>query len=114
MILPSKDKLALYGEWLERIDRLKTIERSELKALNGTLNLGSFAIEGARLQLRPSYRAASARYATSLSLTRDMIPLSNHLKARFRWTRQAFKVTGGAALVENYSWYGAESPQTLA
>ena len=43
-----------------------------------------------------------------------MIPLSNHLKARFLCTRQAFKVTGGAALVENYSWYGAESPQALA
>ena len=47
-------------------------------------------------------------------LRRDMILLSNLLKARFRWTRQAFKVTGGAALVENYSWYGAGSPQALA
>ena len=45
VILPPEDKLALYDEWLERVDRLKTIERSELKALNGTLNFGAFAIE---------------------------------------------------------------------
>ena len=59
VILPPEDKPALY-DGLERVDRLKTIERSELKALNGTLNFGAFAIEGARLQLRPSYCAASA------------------------------------------------------
>ena len=62
VIMPSAEELPLYDEWLERASSLAVIERAELKALNGTLNFGSFAIPGAQLHLRCSYRAAAAKF----------------------------------------------------
>ena len=94
VIMPSAEKLPLYDEWLERASSLSVIERAELKALNGTLNFGSFAIPEAQLHLRCSYRAAVAKFSWALiDGRRDVIPVSPLLQERFRWLRSAFQLT---------------------
>ena len=95
VILPPEDKLALYDKWLERVDRLKTIERSELKALNGTLNFGAFLrFEGSstvisrsfgeicgKSKFNPGYDSIVKSFDSKVSM--DTASYQGHRRSRF-------------------------------